>query len=187
MRRQRPLVLSVACAVLVAGCGIHDPYRRLRVDPSPTAIRATTPAAAPDANEADGPKVGAPAAVPHGTPTAQAALVRFAELFTNWTAAGLPGRARQLAAISTGQARSEALNMRGRRDVLVRYRVTNTGSVVAIARGQGEERGRWAIVTNELTSGTGPYLGLPATSHVTWATVVHERGGYVVSTWYPGS
>lgn len=68
-----------------------------------------------------------------------------------------------------------------------RYEVANSGSVTAVGTGQGSERGRWVVVTNELTSGTGPYLGLPATSHVTWATLTHQRGGYVITGWYPAS
>jgi hypothetical protein len=119
--------------------------------------------------------------------TPQGALTRFAQLYINWTATALPQRARQLAQVSVGQARAEAIQMVRRRSTLARYQVTNSGSVVAIATGRGTERGRWAVITNEVTSGLGPYLGLPATSHVSWAAVAHEGGGYVVSTWYPGS
>ncbi len=188
MSHRRRLLLSVVCAALLPGCGIHDPFRRVRVGVSPAAVRANKSAAAPNAMEDDGPKVHMPSSAGlHGISTPQAALARFAQLYTNWTAAGLLERAQQLTAISIGQARRQALNMRARRQVLARYSVTNTGTLVAMTRGEGQERGRWAIVTNELTSGTGPYLGLPATSHVTWATVVHERSGYVVSSWYPAS
>ena len=115
------------------------------------------------------------------------ALSRFAWLYVNWTAAQLPQRARQLAQISSGQARAQALALAARAAALEQYQVTNSGTVVAIAAGKDQESGRWAIITNELTNGTGPYLGLPATSHVTWATVQHQPTGYVITGWYPAS
>jgi hypothetical protein len=117
----------------------------------------------------------------------QAALERFARLYTNWNANQLLRRASQLAALSIGQAHTAALALAHAASTLQRYQVTNTGTVVAIAPGQGQEQGRWAVITNELTSGIGPYLGLPGTSHVTWATVTSQPHGYVITTWYPSS
>ncbi len=116
-----------------------------------------------------------------------AALARFAWLYVNWTADQLPQRARQLAEISSGQARAQALALAAPVAVLEQYQVTDSGTVVAIAAGKGQESGRWGVITNELTSGIGAYLGLPATSHVTWATVQHQPTGYVISGWYPAS
>ena len=102
--------------------------------------------------------------------------------------ATLAADARKLALLSTGQARAQALaEVSDPPATLARYDVSNSGSVVAIATGQGAERGRWAVVTNEQTNGYGPYQGLPAASHVTWATVARVAGGWVVSGWYPGS
>jgi hypothetical protein len=182
------LVASIVCVELLAGCGIHDPYRRLNVTASTTAAHATDPVGSPAAHEDDGPRApAAPDPGPRAGSTPQAALIRFGQLYINWTATALPDRARQLARISIGQARVAALQMVARRRTLVRYRVRNSGSVVAIAAAHGTEQGRWAVITTEVTSGVGPYLGLPATSHVTWATVEHQAGGYVVSTWYPAS
>jgi hypothetical protein len=181
------LVASIVCVALLAGCGIHDPYRRLNVTASTTATHAAGPVGSPDADEGDGPRApAAPDLVPQAA-TPRAALLRFGQLYVNWTATALPERAQQLARFSIGEARVEALQMVSRRRTLVRYQVRNSGSVVAIAAARGTEHGRWAVITNEVTSGVGPYLGLPATSHVTWATVAHEAGGYVVSTWYPAS
>lgn len=182
------LVASIVCVVLLTGCGIHDPYRRLNVTASTSASHAHGPAGSPDAEEDDGPRAPAAPDLPLQPASApQAALSRFGQLYTNWTATALPERARQLARISIGQARVEARQMVSRRRTLVRYQVRNSGSVVAIAAAHGTEHGRWAVITNEVTSGVGPYLGLPVTSHVTWATVAHVAGGYVVSTWYPAS
>ena len=188
MSRGLQLLMSIASAALLAGCGIHDPYQRLTVTETSSAVSATAPAGSPDSDEDDGPEAPTlPPVVPDAASTPQGALARFAQLYVNWTATDLQERARQLAAISIGQARAQALNMQSRLALLVRYQVTNTGTVVAIARGEGVEGRRWVVVTNELTSGIGPYLGLPATSHVTWATVAQVHTGYVVSTWYPAS
>jgi len=190
MRRERLLlIVAIGCATSLTGCGIHDPDRRVANPRPTTAAPATQPAGSPEASEHDGPEQAAaprPAAADLAS-TPQAALERFARLYVNWTAAQLPERARQLAAASIGQAHSQVLGLAANTQTLERYQVTNTGTVVAIAPGQGEEQGRWAVVTNELTSGSGPYLGLPATSHVTWATVTRQPDGYVVSTWYPAS
>ena len=121
-------------------------------------------------------------------PSPQAALARYAALYVNWTAATLASDQRKLASLSTGQARAQALAQGAHPSPTVtRYAVSNSGSVVAIAVGHETERGRWAVVTDERTNGYGPYQGLPATSHVTWATVARVAGGWVVSGWYPGS
>ena len=109
-------------------------------------------------------------------------------MYVNWTAATLPADERQLASLSAGQARAQALAASNHpAPTVARYAVSNSGSVVAIAEGRGTEHGRWGVVTVEQTNGYGPYQGLPATSHVTWATVARVAGGWVVSGWYPGS
>lgn len=190
MRHACPsLLVAIGCATALAGCGIHDPDQRFANTHTSTATSAREPAGSPEAAEHDGPDQPAPMRLSAASlaPTPQAALARFARLYINWSAAQLPERARQLATLSIGQAHAEAFLIAERAQTLERYRVTNSGTVVALAPGQGDEQGRWAVVTNELTSGSGPYLGLPATSHVTWATVTRQANGYVVTTWYPAS
>ena len=177
------LALAPTVAVLLAGCGISDPYARPQ--------RATSTAdAAIERGEHDGP-APPPAPPPEGAAmatTPEQALARYGVVYINWTAATLPADERRLAAISTGQARAQALaESNAPPATLIRYAVANAGAVVAIAPGQGTERGKWAIVTDEQTSGDGPYEGLPATTHVTWATVTHLVGEWIVSGWYPGS
>jgi len=186
-----PLTAALAASVL-AGCGITNPYQRphhLATTSSSTSTSSTTSsfttASNPgEINEGQLPPAPVPAGV---SPTPRGALARYAQLYVNWNAGQLTDRGRQLAAISTGQARHQAQALASRGPVLARYQVTNHGSVTAIGAGQGAEQGRWVVVTNELTSGTGPYLGLPATSHVTWATVTATHHGYVVSAWNPAS
>ncbi len=204
MAPARQVLLLGACIVTIAGCGVSDPYQphhpapsattasRLTASPTPTSIAAGGAASQPAAQPAPGEHDGPPTPQAHLAPgassrTPQAALARFAQLYVNWSAGQLPQRARQLAALSTGQAHAQALRLGDRGRVLERYQVTNSGTVVAIAAAQGAEQGRWAVVTNELTSGAGPYLGLPATSHVSWATLTRQQGGYVITGWYPAS
>ena len=67
-----------------------------------------------------------------------------------------------------------------------RYAASNSGRWSRSPRAR-QERGRWAVVTDERTNGYGPTWAFPATSHVTWATVACVAGGWVVSGWYPGS
>jgi hypothetical protein len=189
----RPAAIRDAVAVLLpaftlAGCGLADPYQGHPAAPPAGAVTAP-PARAASPRGEDGPRTtnSPPSGSEAVTSTAQAALERFAWLYVNWQMTQLPERARQLAALSVGQARAQAHALATRARTLERYQVTNSGAVTAIAPGRGQEQGRWAIVTNETTSGTGPYSGLPATSHVTWATIAHTRRGYVVNGWYPAS
>ena len=84
----------------------------------------------------------------------------------------------QLAAISLGQARAQALQAAasyGHDSTLQASQVANTGTVVAIAPGQGPAAGWWVIVTRETTTGEGDYAGLPPTDHVTDAQVEHTQ------------
>jgi hypothetical protein len=177
--------LALMAVVAVCGCGISDPY---------TEQARTARPAAPGRSDAvtrgghDGPPApSARVAARAGAPTPQAALARYGAMYVNWTAGTLAGVERRLAAISTGQAHAQALAEAGAppRSVST-YAVSNSGQVVAIAPGRGPRRGEWAVITDEQTSGDGPYQGLPATSHATWATVRRHRTGWVVSGWYPG-
>jgi hypothetical protein len=132
----------------------------------------------------DAPAAGAISSSP------EAALRRYALAYTNWQAAGVVAHEHQLAALAVGPARLAALqtaaSLRGGGG-LVAHQVQNTGAVLAIAPGQGAARGRWVVVTQEQTTGTGAYAGLPSSLHVTLARVVPAGGGWVVWGWWPGS
>lgn len=189
----RPAAIRAAAAVLLAavalaGCGLADPYQGHPAAP-PTGAATAPPRRAVAPHGDDGPRAPTPS-LPGSNAlasTPNAALERFARLYVNWQATQLPERTRQLAALSVDQARVQAHALATRATALERYQVTNAGAVTALAPGKGQEQGRWAVITNETTSGTGPYSGLPATSHVTWATVVDTSRGYAVSGWYPAS
>jgi hypothetical protein len=115
-------------------------------------------------------------------------LTRYALAYTNWRASQLPARERRLAALSVGVARLSAEQTAAAESgaaALAAHDVANVGQVVAIAPGEGLDRGQWVIVTEEQTSGTGPYAGLPAGPHVTLARIVRLAGGWAVSAWDP--
>jgi hypothetical protein len=183
MAAARASALMAVVAVALCGCGISDPYTQ-QVRPARPAVADAVTRGDHDGPPAPSARVSAGAVVP----TPQAALDRYGGIYVNWTAGTLPGVERRLAAISAGQARAQALAEASAppRSVST-YAVSNSGQLVAIAAGLGAKRGEWAVITDEQTFGDGPYQGLPATSHVTWATVQRHGAGWLVSGWYPGS
>ncbi len=70
---------------------------------------------------------------------------------------------------------------------LAAEQVENRGVVLAITRGEGPARGEWVVVTRERTLGKGPYAGLPATMHVTFARVLRLGSAWRVAEWAPQS
>jgi hypothetical protein len=196
--RQLRLPAALAVALILAGCGLTDPYTSQHPATTGTSTSTTTAAAtnADPAPERGGtiPK-GAQAAQNNsaagaGSSTPQASLERYANLDSNWTAKTVAGVQDQLAAISVGEARAQALQAAasyGHDRTLQASQVANTGTVIAIAPGQGSAAGWWVIVTRETTTGEGDYAGLPPTDHVTDAQVEHTQHGFVVSAWSPQS
>ena len=197
----RPAPL-VAIALALSGCGLSDPYEHQQAQSTSSTARSstststgrtvvpptssTTTTAGNPGERDEGPTSPAPPrwrGRVHRSGRARAFRQPVHQLDRRRTTRSLAPARR--ARDRTGQ--SQALALATRATVLARYQVSNSGSVTAIAPGQGPQLGRWAVVTNELTTGTGPYLGLPATSHVTWATLIHTRHGYVIDGWYPAS
>ena len=81
----------------------------------------------------------------------------------NWTARTVAGVQNQLAAISVGEARAQALQAAAsytRDQTLANSDVANSGHLVAITSSVTSPR-QWVLVTSEQTSGTGDYAGLP--------------------------
>jgi len=201
MRPLHPrLPVALAIVLTLAGCGLSDPYTSQHPATTSTSASTSTTSTTATATNADpAPERGGtipnaahtaqnnPAAGA-GSPTPQAALERYANLDINWTARTVAGIQDQLAAISVGQARAQALQAAasyGHDSTLQASQVANTGTVVAIAPGQGPATGLWVIVTRESTTGKGDYAGLPPTDHVTDAQVEHTHHGFVVSAWSP--
>jgi hypothetical protein len=120
----------------------------------------------------------------------QLALRRYALAYVNWHASGLQEREHQLVAMSIGAAKlttEQTAAARSGAAALIASHVANSGQVAAIAPGEGPDAGQWVIVTEEHTTGTGPYAGRPPAPHVTLAQVSHLDGGWVVSAWNPAS
>lgn len=185
---------AAATAIALGGCvSIHNPDATLKhrttpatasasapADPTPVPERGgTIPARARQAQQQLAAGAGA------GSPTG--ALARYATVWSNWTAATVIAHQRQLAGISLGQARAQALQAitsLQHDQTLAKSQVSNSGQVVAIAPAL-HTPGEWVIVTSERTSGQGNYAGLPPTLHVTYAQLTHTNHGYVVSQWSP--
>ena len=204
----RPTPLKCACAAAalafaLAGCGAADPSsaplgraldapRPATVPGSPTAPVATP---AGDPPHERGGHVPAVAAATDDRPASAGlarsptvALTRYALSYTNWRASQLAEREHQLASLSVGAAR--LAQSRPRRAVAAPSRWRRTMSrtpaeVVAVAPGEGRDRGQWVIVTWERTTGSGPYAALPAGPHVTLARVARIDGRWAVSAWDP--
>jgi len=187
----------------MAGCGATDPSSaplgRALDAPRPAAIAGspTAPVATPtgDPPQERGGHVPADAAATEDRPASAglarspiAALTRYALRYTNWRASQLVERERQLASMSVGAARlsAEQTAAGGSGAVaLAAHDVADAGRVVAVAPGEGRDRGKWVIVTWERMTGSGPYAELPAGPHVTLARVARIDGRWAVSAWDP--
>jgi hypothetical protein len=195
----RRLAAIALAAVVLSGCGISDPYARRADSASTTAPTSTS--ATPANPQAGDPVPERNGTIPPAVQSAQnklasnaglhieqAALARYALIEINWTSRDIGQVQRELASISLGQARAQALQAAasdGRDSILQHSHVANSGTIVSIAPGQGAARGRWVLVTAERTTGAGAYAGLPAALHVTYATLTRARSGWIVESWQP--
>lgn len=190
------LPVALLAAVTLAGCGLSNPYAN-RIASHRGSRGATTQTQNADPVPERGGTIP-PAAKQRqavldadaGEATPRAALERYAQLYTNWTASTVVTAQRQLAAISVGSARAEAEQAAAsyaHDTTLSASHVTNHGTVVGIATGHGAAVGNWVIVTRETTTGTGDYAGLPPQLHITYARLTHTSRGWVVSSWSPKS
>jgi hypothetical protein len=198
------LTAPVLAAVVLAGCGLSDPYRSPQSRPSSSV--ASTAAAASASTTSTAADAGDPPPERDGTITRQveddenrvsaeavsatphAAVLRYTNLYVNWRAGQLIANQRKLAQISIGAARLQARQAAARASAdtqLTTDHVSNTGQIVSADPGSGPATGKWVIVTSEKTIGTGDYQGLPAAIHVTYATLTHVQSGWVVSQWSP--
>ena len=122
--------------------------------------------------------------------TPQAALLQFALAYINWQAVSLSVHERELASLAVGAARLAAQQTAASESAagaLAADHVANKGVVLAIAPGKGRARGQWVVVTQEETTGTGPYAGLPSSAHVTVARTARVHARWVVNEWRPES
>jgi hypothetical protein len=197
MSRWRTSLLLVP--VVLAGCGDGSdsnslpPLGRALTAPPPSLSAAPAPAGDPPEERNGTVPEGQGSAENRARPgslaaSPQAALVRYAVAYTNWRARSLVAHERELAALGVGQARRAAEQTAVSQSAAVALatnHVQNTGIVLAIALGQGPARGRWVVVTQERTAGTGPYAGMPPSTQVIVARTRHFGGGWAVSEWGP--
>ncbi len=190
MRARRRWPLLLPAALLLAGCGsgsrpVAPLGRPFSTQPPAGPLVTAAPAPSGDPPQERGGTIP-PAAVTAGqrinpralAPSPAAALRRYALAYVNWSAASLPARERQLAALSIGQARQLALQTASARSgaaALLADQVSNSGQIIALTPGEGPDRNQWVLVTQEHTTGSGPYAALPAGPHVTIARVTHLR------------
>jgi hypothetical protein len=193
----RRVICSVAFSFLgaaaIAGCGIPDPYSARQPAATSTGTSTVSVTNADPAPERGGTiPAGASAAQSHIAADAsqrspEAALERYARVFVDWSAQSVVEAQRQLAALSIGQARAQALQAAAsyaRDQTLAQSRVANMGHLVAITRSLTTS-GQWVLVTSEQTTGSGDYSGLPPTLHVIYAGLTRTPSGWVVSEWAP--
>lgn len=196
MRRRlvRWFLVPALAAALLTACGISDPYAGTHAATS----TSTSSSAAALTNADPAPERGGtiPAAARAAQsrlsagaarPTPQAALERYAHLYVNWTADSVAAVQRELASLSEGQARAQALQAAAsytRDQTLTQSGVANSGHLVAITPSLTTPE-QWVLVTSEQTTGKGDYSGLPPTLHVIYARVTRTPKGWVVSEWAP--
>jgi hypothetical protein len=190
-------VLAAIAAGAIGGCaGITNPYQSkgtARTQTVASTSTTTPPADSGDPAPERGGTIPAPAraaqnklAIGATSRSPEAALERYAELYVNWRAADVSARQRELASISLGQARAQALQAAASAagdTQLVKSHVANSGTVVAMTRGHGPAAGDWVIVTREQTTGQGDYAELPPTLHVIYAQLTATPKGWVVIRW----
>jgi hypothetical protein len=190
-----PALALILALTFLSGCGATTS--------APSSLGRSFAATPEPANPALAP-TGDPPAERHGTvpeniaskedtpsslaPSPQIALLRYAQVYTNWQAASLPATDRQLASLAVGAARLTAEQLTASNSAaaeLAANHVQNKGTVLAIAARRGPARDQWIVVTEEQTTGTGPYAGLPPTLHVTLARTKHLNHSWAISGWTP--
>jgi hypothetical protein len=187
-------LLSVLAAVALTGCGISDPYAGKQASTSTSSSGAAASVTNADPAPERGGTIPAGARAAQSSistgaaqPTPQAALQRYARLYVNWTAATVASIQHELASLSEGQARAQALQAAAsysRDQTLAQSGVANSGQLVAISPSITTP-GQWVLVTSEQTTGRGDYSGLPPTLHVIYGQVTRVPKGWVVSGWAP--
>ncbi len=198
-RRASVALAGLMTGILAGGCaGISDPYQATTHTSTAAATSTQATSTPADSGDPPGERGGSiPRTVAQqqsrlasgaGNSAPQAAIARYTSLWVNWSAQSIPAQQRQLAGISLGQARAQALHAAAslQNDAqLTQNQVSNTGSLLAATPGQAAAAGKWIVVTQESTTGQGDYQGLPGSLHVIYAQLTHTPQGWVISGWSP--
>lgn len=184
MTMHRALAVCSTClaGVLVAGCGLRDPYVGSRTATSTatevqsSTVRAAATSAASQSAPAPATTSTSPAA-PSNSP--QGALERFATAWVDWTAGGQASQRAQMLSQATGPLLSELNNV----EAQLPYGTKGAGGghyVGAIRQSSTN----FLVVTYEL-SGKGNQA--QAAYGVYLATVADTSAGWKLSAWTPTS
>jgi hypothetical protein len=174
--RLAAVLAALAASAVLAGCGLTNP-NTAQLGASTAASSSTRTAAAATAT----PQRAAPV----GGTTPQATIRQYAGLWCNWTTANLLSHETQLAALSIGRARTQALLAAGTQQP-PSSSVTNTCTIESIAPGRSVAAGRWVLVTAAQTAAADA-PSATALYHVTYITVAQRGARYLVSSWSPQS
>jgi hypothetical protein len=173
--RLHAVLAAVAAAAVLAGCGLRDPNPAQLGSSSPTSPSSAAPASTATPHSA----------VAAGGVTPQATIRQYAGLWCNWTTTDLLSHEIQMAALSLGRARNQALLVAGTQRP-PSSSVTNTCTVESIAPGRSVAAGRWVLVTAAQTASAAT-PSATALYHVTYITLAQRGGRYLVSSWSPQS
>ncbi len=170
----------VTVTVAIAGCGVGDPYAETvkESDPPPAEVES---AARP---VAEAGRAG-PAEVVVSAP---ASTLRYAaSLAGNWDTEGAVAAFSKLAAISTGEARSEfaQISARARSGVQAALGYSESESSVEAVSLKGGGRTREAIVVVRQRIATAQMPHLPPEYRVILATLSRWGNGWAISSWEP--
>jgi hypothetical protein len=174
----------IGLVALLTGCGLAGSIANT------TATTQTPEAANPGEQQGTTPPGPHSSQPVNPAATPDAAIMRFASLYINWTYSTLAEHERQLAASAVGDARlaeSQAAASAERDRDLQQGHIYNRGSVISVAAVIGGAPGQYTVVTREETGGNPEYAGLRAAFHVTLATVQQLHTRWAVSEWQPQS
>lgn len=168
MRRLALILAVLLVSIVLAGCGIRDPYTQ------PPRTRPTAP-----------PVTAGTTAKGRVAGSARQVIAWYAAAWVNWSAATLPSQRRVLRRLATGQ-----LAVQLRRDAAQALRTRLEEVSGAYSRGRlvgviAQAGGRSVVVTFEQAASQGG----PAQSayHVYLARTRHTTHGWKVIEWQPAS
>jgi hypothetical protein len=175
-RRVGGLLAALVAAALLAGCGLSNPNTaQLGTSTAPSSSSASI------ASTTTAPQSAAAV----GGTTPQATIRQYAGLWCNWTTTDLLSHETQMAALSVGRARKQALLAAGTQ-APPSSSVTNTCTIESIAPGRSLAAGRWVLVTAAQTADAATPSATPL-YHVTYITLARRSGHYLISSWEPQS
>ena len=175
-RRLAILSAAFVATALLAGCGLTNPNTAqlgASTAPSSSRTRLASTTTAPQS------------AAAVGATTPQATIRQYAGLWCNWTTTDLLSHETQMAALSTGRARKQALLAAGTQ-APPNSSVTNTCTIESIAPGRSVATGHWVLVTAAQTA-AGNTPSAATLYHVTYITLAQRGAHYLVSSWSPQS